>query len=168
MRSGLGSGRTPSNKVESSFLFPSSFLPLPHHQFASFTLRRVDLRVSFTMLAARNFSAARQCLRSVRVAPSLVAPVSQVPIYSPRFPSENVQLANCDSPDARFVAMLPLPMKPLPSSRVRRALMYVASQRKPFPPVSPVRAAQCAYTEIGNLPYERAVHISNSTNPAFG
>jgi isocitrate dehydrogenase (NAD+) len=30
------------------------------------------------MLAARNFSAARQCLRSVRVTPSFVAPIYQV------------------------------------------------------------------------------------------
>ncbi|KAJ5987266.1 Isocitrate dehydrogenase subunit 2 [Penicillium sp. IBT 35674x] len=34
------------------------------------------------MLAARNFSAARQCLRSVRVTPSFVAPVSQIRGYA--------------------------------------------------------------------------------------
>lgn len=121
-------------------LFP--FLPLssvfPTINSLLLLFYRVDLRVLFTMLAARNFSAARQCLRSVRVAPSFVAPVSQVPICSPPLLSETLQLANWNSPDVRFVAMLPLPMKLLPSSRVRRALMYV---RKLFPPVRPVRAA---------------------------
>ena len=38
------------------------------------------------MLAARTFSAPRQCLRSIRVAPRFVAPVSQVPTPPPPTP----------------------------------------------------------------------------------
>jgi hypothetical protein len=48
---------------------------------------------TFKMLAARNFSAARQTLRFPRVAPSFVAPISQVP--TPSTPSvANLQLTD--------------------------------------------------------------------------
>ncbi|KAJ5127019.1 Isocitrate dehydrogenase subunit 2 [Penicillium atrosanguineum] len=68
MRSASRSDRGGAEKLDSFVPFPFLFLP-PHHlySFPNF------LTGPFTMLAARNFTAARQCLRSVRVAPSFTS-----------------------------------------------------------------------------------------------
>lgn len=50
------------------------------------------------MLAARNFSAARQCLRSVRITPSFVTPVSQVPAIREEKKNAKTTLANTRLP----------------------------------------------------------------------
>lgn len=70
-RSDRGGG---AEKLDSFVPFPFFLLP-PHHLLTS---SPNFCRVPFTMLAARNFTAARQCLRSVRVVPSFVAPIAQV------------------------------------------------------------------------------------------
>ncbi|KAJ6041826.1 uncharacterized protein N7446_012892 [Penicillium canescens] len=73
MRSESRSDRGGAERFDSFSPSPSSLLP---------TTSIFTSSPTFKMLAARNFSAARQTLRFPRVAPSFVAPISQVRFYA--------------------------------------------------------------------------------------
>lgn len=123
----VGSVRRRETRFFRPFSLFSSFSP-PSHPFPY----EADCRDLFTMLAARNFSAARQCLRSARMAPSFVTSVSQVPSTTcipsrppnPSRPLNEHQLTDLLS-NCSCAVTLPLPPMLSPSSRARRALMYV-------------------------------------------
>lgn len=153
-------GAAPRNKVDS---FPSIFSSLPPPTINSFLLSspRADSRVVHD--ARRQKLLCCPSVPAVRPRGSQFRGLSVAGTDSPSpLLSRNVQLTNWNSSDVRFAAMLPLPMTPLPSSRARRALMYVASHRKPFVPAGPVRTAQSKYLEI--LPRRQATYISDHTN----
>ncbi|CAG8232055.1 unnamed protein product [Penicillium salamii] len=80
---------------------PSSFLPTT----SSFS-PRIDPRDLFKMIAARNFSAARQCLRPSRVTPRFAAPIAQIRFYASPAQEAVAKFKGQKGPDGKYTVTL--------------------------------------------------------------
>ncbi|KAJ5181876.1 hypothetical protein N7449_012023 [Penicillium cf. viridicatum] len=93
-------GAAPRDLILSPLLL-LSFLPL-----TTSNLLPKKLKGSFKMIAARNFSVARQCMRPSRVAPRFAAPIAQVRFYASPAQEAVAKFKGQKGPDGKYTVTL--------------------------------------------------------------